>query len=39
MFLLAERADAAAQRIRLRPQRARMIRIREIVDSRRRLAS
>jgi hypothetical protein len=39
MYLLAERADAAAQRMRMQPQRARMVRIREIVDIRRRLAS
>ena len=39
MYVLAERADAAAQRARMQPQRARMIRIREIVDLRRRLAS
>ena len=39
LYLLAEYADAKAQRIRVQPQRARMIRIRELVDSRRRLAS
>lgn len=36
--LLAEYADAAAQRIRLQPQRARIERIRDLVDNRRRLA-
>jgi hypothetical protein len=36
--LLAEYADATAQRARLRPQRANIERIRDLVDSRRRLA-
>jgi len=39
LYVLAEHAEVAAQRIRLQPQRARMIRIRELVDMRRRLAS
>jgi hypothetical protein len=39
LYVLAEYADATAQRIRLQPQRARLIRIRELVDTRRRLAS
>jgi hypothetical protein len=39
LYLLAEYADATAQRVRVQPQRARMLRIRELVDSRRRLAS
>jgi hypothetical protein len=36
--LLAEYADATAQRLRLSPQRDRVERIRDLVDSRRRLA-
>jgi hypothetical protein len=36
--LLAEYADATAQRARLRPQRLSVERIRELVDNRRRLA-
>ena len=39
LAVLAEYADATAQRIRMQPQRARMVRIRELVDNRRRLAS
>ena len=39
LFVLAEYADASAQRIRVQPQRARMIRIRELIDTRRRLAN
>jgi hypothetical protein len=38
LAVLAGYADATTQRIRLQPQRARMVRIRELVDSRRRLA-
>lgn len=36
--LLAEYADATAQRVRLQPQLARVERIRDLVDNRRRLA-
>jgi hypothetical protein len=39
LYLLAEYAEASARRIRMQPQRARMTRIRELVDNRRRLAS
>jgi hypothetical protein len=39
LYVLAEYADSAAQRVRMQPQRARMVRIRELVDNRRRLAS
>jgi len=39
LYVLAEYADSSAQRIRMQPQRARMVRIRELVDNRRRLAS